>query len=111
MRDVQPNVRHGVASLSRRTFLFAIDEGTAGVWCYFRADSPDQVRRKYPTLIHVPEEPDWFTDEYRATLMSTMCFDVDTDPLTHHFLLALEQDAQRYRSALGEQVVEPKSRA
>jgi hypothetical protein len=90
-------------------YLFAYDYGTGGVWCYFRAKHPDDVRRKFPTLTYVDKEPRWLTPKVRERLLSTRCFDVNAPPSSHPFLEGLQRTADEYFASLGEQVLPPRS--
>jgi len=89
-------------------YLFCYDYGTGGVWCYFRAQHPNDVRRKFPTLTYVDEQPTWLTPKERGRLLTTMCFDLNALPSSNHFLEALERSADEYFASLGEQVLPPR---
>jgi hypothetical protein len=49
-------------------YLVAHDYGMGGVWRYVLARSSDEIRRRFPELVVVDEEPDWMTDELRGRL-------------------------------------------
>jgi hypothetical protein len=98
-------------SAADNLYLFCYDYGTGGVWCYFRAQRADDVRRKYPTLTYVDKQPAWFTPEQRERLLATRCFDVDAPASSHPFLEALKRSADEYFASLGEQVLPPRNAA
>jgi hypothetical protein len=95
-------------AMEKQLYLFCHDYGTGGIWCYFRAHKPNDVRRKYPMLIHVDEPPAWFTAKEEQRLLETMCFDVDAPPSSNDFLGALKRSADEYFASLGEQVLPPR---
>jgi hypothetical protein len=90
-------------------YLFALDGGTSATYCYFTADSPRDVLRKYPVLTFVEDEWAWMTDEWKESVKRRRLFDVDDNPEVHGgFLQALKQASDAYRSSLGEQVLPPR---
>jgi hypothetical protein len=92
-------------------FLFCYDYGTGGVWCYFRAQVPNDVRRKFPALTYVNKQPAWLTQKERERLLTTRCFDVNAPPSSHPFLEALKRSSDDYFASLGEQVLPPRDTA
>ena len=94
-----------------KLYLFCYDYGTGGVWCYFRAQRPNDVRRKFPTLTYVDKQPAWLTPKERERLLTTLCFDVSAPTSSHPFLQALQRSAEEYFASLGEQVLPPSDAA
>ena len=94
--------------MEKHLYLFCYDYGMGGVWCYFRAHKPNDVRRKYPMLTYVENEPSSMTPKDRDRLMTDMCFDVDAIPSSHPYLEALQKSADEYFASLGEQVLPPR---
>lgn len=89
-------------------YLFCYDYGTGAVWCYFRAQRPNDVRQKFPTLTYVDKQPAWLTPKERERLLTTRCFDVSAPRSSHPFLEALQRSADAYFASLGEQVIPPR---
>jgi hypothetical protein len=67
-----------------RLFLVVYDYGTGGVWSYLRADSPEQIRAKFPMLTIFDEPPAWMSDAERLDIEAKSTYDVekaeDEDP-------------------------------
>ena len=71
----------------RKDFLVVYDYGAGGAWAVLLADSPAQVRERFPELRIVTERPAWLTRQEERRLRERMTIDVDdTD---HPFLAAL----------------------
>jgi hypothetical protein len=94
--------------VEKSLYLFCFDYGTGGLWYFFRAHKPSDVRRKYPMLVYVEDEPAWMTSEIRDDMMENACFDVDADPSSHRSLEALKRSALEHFASLGEQVLPPR---
>jgi hypothetical protein len=62
----------------RRSYLTVYDSGTSGVWQYLRAESPEQIREKFPGLVILDEAPEWMSDEKRRDIEANKSYDVET---------------------------------
>jgi hypothetical protein len=60
----------------RQDFLVVYDYGTGGAWAVLRADSPEQVRERFPELRIVTQRPAWLTSEQERLLRERMTIDV-----------------------------------
>ena len=94
--------------MEKHHYLFCYDYGTGGMLVYFRAQKPNEVRRKYPILRHIDKPPAWLTVSEEQRLLETRCFDIDASPSSHPFLDALNKAADEYFASLGEQVLPPR---
>ena len=61
----------------KKNFLLSYDYGMGCVWCYMDAHSTDEILKKYPDFKSWNQEPDWFTDETRNTILH---YDIDQKP-------------------------------
>jgi hypothetical protein len=61
--------------MDKKPYLFCHDYGTGGLWYYFRAHEPNDVRRKYPILTYVEDEPTWLTPKDKERMLAE-CLDV-----------------------------------
>jgi hypothetical protein len=71
----------------KRPFLVAYDYGMGGLWAFMLAESPDDITRRFPTLVIVTERPSWMDDGEEDNLRSTMTVDIDDED--HPFVRAL----------------------
>lgn len=74
-------------------FLVVYDYGKGGVWAYLLAETPEQVRVRFPELQVVAERPAWMTDEDERRTRERMTIDIDDT--TNPFLAALIEDRSR----------------
>jgi hypothetical protein len=93
--------------MEKQLYLFSYDYGTGGLWYYFRAYKPNDVRRKYPFLVYVEQEPAWLTAKIKESLLARSSFDVDDLPSSSPTLTNLKAQADQYFASLGEQVLPP----
>lgn len=56
---------------TKRAFLVMYDYGSGGLWGVMLARSPDEIKRVYPELEIVPDQPAWMTSEYFDELADT----------------------------------------
>ena len=61
----------------RQRFLTVHDYGTGGIWQYITADSPEQIKAKYPKLTVFTEPPSWWKDRPLTNLDT---HDIDDAP-------------------------------
>ena len=61
----------------RLRFLTVYDYSMGGTWQYITADSPEQIRAKYPRLIVFLEPPPWWKERPIDNLLT---YDVDAEP-------------------------------
>lgn len=66
--------------MDRKEFLVLYDYGQGGLWALVRADSPEQVRRRYPQLCVFDERPAMVSDEMFAAIVSSGVTDVEGPP-------------------------------
>jgi hypothetical protein len=79
----------------RQDFLVVYDYGMGGAWAVLRADSPEQVRERFPELQIVTQRPAWLTSSEGRLLREWMTIDVeDTD---NPFLAALIRGRGQHR--------------
>ncbi|MEJ1390550.1 MAG: hypothetical protein RPU34_06600 [Candidatus Sedimenticola sp. (ex Thyasira tokunagai)] len=63
----------------KNKFLAVYDYGMGAIWRYIWAESPDEIRKKYPELEILEKEPSWFSEDYKKTIR--ICdLDDSTDP-------------------------------
>ena len=93
--------------LQKKPYLFCYDYGTGGSWYYFRANEPNDVRRKYPFLTYVESDPPWLTPKEKERMLG-QCFDVDAPPSSSPTLERLKRAADEYFASLGERVLPPR---
>jgi hypothetical protein len=93
--------------MEKKPYLFCYDYGTGGLWYYFRALEPNDVRRKYPMLKYVEDEPAWLTPKEKERKLAES-FDVDAPPSSSPRLEILKRAADEYFASLGEQVLPPR---
>jgi len=76
--------------MTRKTgFLTVYDYGTGGAWAYLLADSPAQIRERFPGLRVITSRPAWLTGEEDQRLRERMTIDIDDT--TNPFIAALLQ--------------------
>jgi hypothetical protein len=56
------------------------DYGQGGSWAIVRADSIEQVQRRYPQLQVYEDRPAFASDEMVAALRRDSCFDIEAEP-------------------------------
>jgi hypothetical protein len=64
----------------KQRYLVCYDYGQGGVWAFFVARSPQEIRSKYPELIVATERLPWMTDEWIASIEKRPSYDLDRDP-------------------------------
>jgi hypothetical protein len=48
-------------------FLSCYDYGQGGIWLYIEAETPEQIRQKYPSLIVFEIPPPFWNDELETS--------------------------------------------
>lgn len=66
--------------MQRKEFFVLYDYGQGGLWAIVRADTVEQVRRRYPQLQVYEDRPASANDAMVAALRSGPCFDIDAEP-------------------------------
>ena len=66
--------------MSRKEFFVLYDYGQGGLWAVLRADTEDQIRRRYPCLQIFDTAPRMLSRELQAEIRRTDSFDIDDPP-------------------------------
>jgi hypothetical protein len=64
----------------RREYLVCYDYGQGGVWGLVRAETPEEIRTKYPELLVAPSRQPWMTDEWMSAIEEKSAYDLDEKP-------------------------------
>lgn len=57
-------------------YLTVYDYGTGGVWTYINARSADEIKKRFPELVILENEPTWF----KGRKMQIRSYDIDDEP-------------------------------
>lgn len=66
--------------VDRREFFLLHDYGQGGLWAILRAESAEQVRRKYPGVEVFEGRPPMLDDATAATICRAGVYDIDDPP-------------------------------
>ena len=67
--------------MQRKEFFVLYDYGKGGLWAIVRADTVEQVRRRYPQLQVFEDRPASANDAMVAAMRRDNCFDIDDEPV------------------------------
>jgi hypothetical protein len=67
-------------SRMKSSYLVVYDYETGGVWGLIRANSKEEISRKYPRLVILDERPSWMSDADYRNIEAKMKFDIDDPP-------------------------------
>lgn len=63
----------------KQPILVVYDYGSAGVWAFVLAESPEEIEREFPELKTVTPRPSWMTDEEEDRIAIEATYDLHAD--------------------------------